>query len=195
MNLFGKTVSFFIGNDGVPVVRNDAGEYYKVQIDTTNTKNTPYLFWSSGQHYLNAHHFCYFSKFTVTDKSGTRYEFGGSLDAIDFSYVQMWVSDPGPHIVGTANTWYLTRMVTTSGETIEFSYQKMGYPVLVSDIQTKLSSKLELWSRNITMHDIWQCNSGPTPLVLENVFTQEYADPYGLSPVFSNLSYTCFIAI
>lgn len=188
MNLFGKTVSFFIGNDGVPVVRNDAGEYYKVQIDTTNTKNTPYLFWSSGQHYLNAHHFCYFSKFTVTDKSGTRYEFGGSLDAIDFSYVQMWVSDPGPHIVGTANTWYLTRIVTQDGEAVDFSYQKMGYPVVVTDIQTKISVKGERWSRNVTMHDPWQCDQGIT--TIEDVFTQEYADPYGLSPVFSNFSYT-----
>lgn len=188
MNLGGKVVTFFIGNDGLPTARSDDGTYYSVQIDTIDTGNTPYLFWSSGQYFLNVHHFCYFSKITVTDKSGTRYEFGGSLDAIDFSYVQTWMAGPGPHVVGTANTWYLTKIQTPEEEIIDFNYQKMGYPVVVSDIQTKIFAELEVWEKNITLHEPWQYNKYPR--VIEHNLTEEYADLYGHDPVFSNLSYT-----
>ncbi|WP_375448652.1 RICIN domain-containing protein [uncultured Fibrella sp.] len=67
-------------------------------------------------------------KFTLITDNGTRYEFGGTTQAIEYSipffgqrHINLRVND-----VWSANTWYLTKITSPEGQTISFNYEVDG---------------------------------------------------------------------
>jgi len=80
--------------------------------------------------------FTHFSKFTIIDQHGIKYEFGGNQKAID--YTTSFGSGIGDCPQQTApTTWYLTAIIFPSGEKIEFNYVKEGDFCVVSNFRRK----------------------------------------------------------
>ena len=87
---------------------------------------------------LKAHLYRYIEGFLITNKDGTKYYFGGSQDAIEFSIYQRYSHeaaqiDPQKNkwdAVAQANTWMLTRIERPDGEVITFSYEHNGVPIV-----------------------------------------------------------------
>ncbi|MCF0070783.1 SGNH/GDSL hydrolase family protein [Dyadobacter sp. CY261] len=81
-----------------------------VLISTTTTGNNPKTF----------------GKFTLTTVDGTRYVFGGTTDAIEYS--TSFFNGPGfaqnykVKDIWVANTWYLTQIITPQGQQVTFNY-------------------------------------------------------------------------
>ena len=112
-------------------IGTDHGDFDALPVYQTGPNKTYY-----------ARRYSFLKSFTVYDREGNVYYFGGNDDAIEYSIVQY------PHIenngssyyatdlwraVGTANTWMLTRIERADGEVITFTYKKDGVPVAVHD--------------------------------------------------------------
>lgn len=98
----------------------------------------------------------FFDWFTVTSKDGTRYVFGEDDSAIEYwmPLTPVFYVDQGSGILRNANqwrciatacTWMLTRIERPDGETICFTYEKDGTPVVRRDVH---QGGYELASRN-----------------------------------------------
>lgn len=98
----------------------------------------------------------FFDRFTVTSKDGTRYVFGGDDSAIEYwmPLTPVLYVDQGSgtlrnanqwRCIATACTWMLTRIERPDGETILFTYEKDGTPVVRRDVH---QGGYELASRN-----------------------------------------------
>lgn len=183
----GIQCSFFFGHDGEAKIFPCDGPIAKVEYEAEDLGETPVLLFQEVGHYLNAHYFNYIKRITLTDKQGNKYVFGGEMNNIDFSYVQTF-SGIGPRFVATPNTWYLERIVRQDGEEVEFEYEKHGYPVVVSDIHTKIFSKTEVIIFNLNTNEyastqLYGVGNG------ENYNTTRFQND-GYEEVYSNLSYT-----
>jgi len=101
-----------------------------------------------------------FTKFIITTPDGYKYTFGGDPSAIEFSrsslnnndYIIPPLDYRSNHI--TANTWYLTKITTPKGETVNFGY-KRGRVVfkaqeIIQNIGTFFSRSISISSINPT---------------------------------------------
>ena len=61
-----------------------------------------------------------------------------TLDAMEESYWQSY-APIGPRIIATANTWHLvSKEFPATGEKIVYTYEKKGFPIHVSDVNTRM---------------------------------------------------------
>ena len=81
----------------------------------------------------------YFSKFTIIDQNGIKYEFGGNNDAIDFT-----TTVKKNNTITTAVTWYLTSITTPNGDYIQFKYKKEGDLFVATEIREKIEGTINL---------------------------------------------------
>jgi len=65
----------------------------------------------------------HFGGFTITVEDGTKYVFGGDINAIEFS-VDFFLQNISPW---TANTWYLKKIILPSKHEINFTYERKEY--------------------------------------------------------------------
>jgi hypothetical protein len=79
----------------------------------------------------------YISKFTIIDSQGIIYEFGGDTNAIDFTTTPI-SNGMSKNTNTTAVTWYLTKITTPNGETIQFNYKKEGDFFINSKVRNKM---------------------------------------------------------
>src|SRR5215217_4196032 len=77
-----------------------------------------------------------FFKFTLTTENGTKYTFGGNLDAIDFS------TSPLTYRFTQPSAWYLTEMKSATGTWVKFDYKRQGNPIVVGSVISKTLSYL-----------------------------------------------------
>lgn len=131
----GLSASFYFdGPNGIRIVSQTAEEFkVDYQLDSSRVVT---LFSTYGSQ-LKAHLFTYIKTLTLTKGDGICYTFGGDLSSIDFYYQQdRRLSEQ--RLVGTASTWYLTKIEIPGGETIDFTYEKHGFPIVKKDVHTKL---------------------------------------------------------
>ncbi len=92
----------------------------KVDVEVSSTTLLPPPFtpggWSLWATYLPSFH-----GFILTDEDGTRYEFGGTTDAIEYS-MGFFEQDTDTWIAGA---WNLTKIADTNGHEITFDYQRI----------------------------------------------------------------------
>lgn len=128
--------SFYFGNDGLPKVCSK-GEPFEVIYTTADYSDADIDFYiGENDDFLKAHYFTFIDKIILKSIHGEEYEFGGTMDAIDFSYIQTF-SGIGPRIVASANTWFLREIRYPNGEVVSFEYEKKDFPVIVSDVHTR----------------------------------------------------------
>jgi YD repeat-containing protein len=79
-----------------------------------------------------------FSGFSITTEDGTKYVFGGNINAIDFSdnlYGTMWD--------WTATAWYLTKIILPNKQAINFTYERKEYVnQMYISVHLNLSTKM-----------------------------------------------------
>ena len=135
VNLEGLNASFYFdGPNGIRIVSQSAEEF-KVEYELGSNYEITLI--SEVSNSLKAHLFTYIKKLVLTKGDGTRYTFGGDLSSIEFCYQQDKHLNE-QRLVGTANTWYLSKIEIPGGETIQFSYQKRGFPIVKKDVHNKL---------------------------------------------------------
>lgn len=124
-NFCGYSGSFyFVNTDGkINVkVKSKSGDILKVEpVFFENEIDIPVLVNSVGSFDLQNNHckvFKTFSKFVVTTIDGNKYEFGGSVDNIDFTM--------STSIRAVASSWHLTKIISSNGDFINFEYAKGG---------------------------------------------------------------------
>lgn len=64
----------------------------------------------------------YFGKITLTDESGIKYEFGGSISAVDFTSSS---NTPNPS-KSIPTAWYLVKVISPEGHNIEIDYKPLS---------------------------------------------------------------------
>jgi len=97
-----------------------------------------------------------FYKFILTSEDGTKYTFGGNIDAIDFNKslgIQTFVTVP--------SAWHLTEIVSPLNNKVVFNYKRSGSPIILNKSIEYLAT-YELDGSNITGDCVYGCqNNGP----------------------------------
>lgn len=140
VNIEGLSASFYFdGDNGIRIVSQTAEEFsvtYELSTYGPFAAEEVYLL-DEPLSYLKAHHFTYIKKLILTRGDGTRYIFGGDMSSIEFCYQQdKRLSDQ--RLVGTASTWYLTKIELPGRENLNFTYEKHGFPIVKKDVHSKL---------------------------------------------------------
>ena len=136
LNLEGLQASFYITGDGTIeiVSRNDASfdVSWDLESDTDYNALTVYAHPSDSTKNYRAHRYTYFKRFTVRDREGNTYIFGGDDRAIEYSVSQRayiyynqgsYVTASSWDATATANAWMLTKIIRADGEEISFFYK------------------------------------------------------------------------
>ena len=63
------------------------------------------------------------SKIIITTKDGYKYEFGGNLSALEYTYALKNYSDEIDQTRPTISSWYLTKVTAPNGRTMTYSYK------------------------------------------------------------------------
>ena len=136
VNIDGLSASFYFdGPNGIRIVSQTAEEFnVTYQLDKEDDAVRIY---GNSQNHLDAYLFTYIKTLTLTKGDGVRYTFGSNRNNIDFSYQQDTLVN-AQRLVGTANTWYLSQIAFPGGETIDFTYEKHGFPIVKTDVHNKL---------------------------------------------------------
>ncbi len=136
VNIDGLIASFYFdGANGIRIVSQTAEEFsVTYELDK---KEAPVRLYTKGSSHLDANLFTYIKTLTLYKGDGVRYTFGNSLDNIEFSYQQDTLLS-AQRLVGAANTWYLSQIAYPGGETIDFTYEKHGFPIVKTDVHSKL---------------------------------------------------------
>ena len=136
VNIDGLNASFYFdGPNGIRIVSQTAEEFsVSYELDR---KEDPVRLYTKGPSHLDANLFTYIKTLTLYKGDGVRYTFGNSLDNIEFSYQQDTLLS-AQRLVGAANTWYLSQIAYPGGETIDFTYEKHGFPIVKTDVHSKL---------------------------------------------------------
>lgn len=135
VNMDGLSASFYFnGSGGIDIVSSTAESF---TVDYTLASCDSLRLYSKGASHLDVHYFTYISELVLTKGDGTRYTFGGTPTSIDFHYTQDRLLGR-QRLIATADTWYLTEIAVPGGETIVFTYNKSGFPVVKQDVHTKL---------------------------------------------------------
>ena len=119
-------------NDGELALSSGPNEYNGSLVMYRDANDTSITF--------KAHLYRYIDRITITSKDGTKYQFGGDRNAIEFSIRQRYSKEfaqihPSEHkwnAVGTANTWMLTKIERPDGEIISLTYEHSGIPIVRS---------------------------------------------------------------
>ena len=135
VNIDGLSASFYFnGSGGIDIV-SSTSESFTVQYETSACDSL--RLYSKSTSHLDAHLFTYINKLVLKKGDGTTYTFGGDLSSIDFHYSQDRLLGR-QRLVGTADTWYLTEITLPGGESLVFTYNKIGFPVVKQDVHNKL---------------------------------------------------------
>jgi len=130
---------YIIGNNKVKI-KSKTNANFKVDI-RLDTNNSTYVLYKSsrGLKDVTSELFTYISEIVITNNDGTKYYFGGDMAAIEFSFIQNSIIDNEGinenqwRAVGTANSWLLKKIELPNDEIIEFTYEKSGIPIVMSD--------------------------------------------------------------
>lgn len=142
VNIDDIQASFYIvGNNQVKIKsKTNANFKVSIKLDTSNSLYAVYKNRTEDRN-LEANLYTYISELVITNSDGKKYYFGGDKNAIEFSFRQYPIYEPDYTIrenywraIGTANSWLLRKIELPNGETIEFTYEKSGTPVMMSDI-------------------------------------------------------------
>lgn len=134
---------FQFGNYSGSFYRSETGEWkvkskqeFKLEISSDISSDASYLLYRNGSTVATYAEpiASLFTKFTIIAPDGFKYIFGGDQSAIEFSRGQITGPSgsenfPRPHVQDrrnyiTANTWYLTKIIAPTGETIVFNYKR-----------------------------------------------------------------------
>lgn len=215
----GLSGSFYIGEDGTPMLVSKSTDSYKISYET-ETIQEPVTLYHKYSCSIVVHYFTYISKIVITDSKGVKYTFGGDMSAIDFSYSPTntpslsyhhtkednvslenmsldemeqayWETYPAlgdPKIMGIANTWHLvSKEYPTTGEIISFTYEKKGFPIHMSDVNTRFI----VLTNDRTMADATAINPNGDIRIWENLsFTDDRKNTIQHTLPKTNISYT-----
>lgn len=111
-----------------------------------------------------------------------------SLDEMEEAYWESYPSLSDPRIMATANTWHLvSKEYPMNGEKITFSYEKKGYPIHVSDVNTRFI----VFVNDQTLADVTAINPKGDARIWENLsFTDDREQTNNHTMPKTNLSYT-----
>ena len=122
-NFMGKTGCFLLGNDGNWKVYSESNLTVAFDISDSNNYGDPF--------YKN--YYCDTDEpmpktikgFTLIDDDGTRYEFGGTTDAIEYSTDLFHLSHGDTYTPWVATSWYLRKVSDRFGKTLfQFNYSR-----------------------------------------------------------------------
>jgi len=77
-----------------------------------------------------------FTKFTIIRPNGMQYVFGGAYEG-DLSAVDLTSSPASGYVYILPTTWYLTKIVSPNGYSVNLTYKKQGDPVVRRDNNSK----------------------------------------------------------
>ena len=101
-----------------------------------------------------------FYGFTLTTQDGTKYVFGKTDNSIEFGSVEKRSSNVLWYDNITANTWYLTKIITPNNKEINFVYERDYYAVFKPSVSLRKGA----WDR--TSDGIYQSDGIDKPHVL-----------------------------
>ena len=135
VNIEGIQASFYFDAEGIRIVSQE-NVNFDISFELDTLRNHELKRWNANEKMI-VQYFQYIKSITLTDRSGTRYVFGGDFSNIEFSY-RHYKQGTTQRFIGTANTWHLARIEFPMGERILFNYEKEGMPIVVTDTHTKL---------------------------------------------------------
>jgi hypothetical protein len=115
-NFFGYSGSFWLDHTGTWIIRENSGEKLKIVVDF-GYYAYKYATATDSVRLSNT-----FRKFTITDGNGNIFVFGGNSNSIEFNRND-YLNNP---VNAQATSWYLTQIITSKGEKIDFSYQRLA---------------------------------------------------------------------
>lgn len=129
-NFLGYSGKFYMNPDRTWAVVCDAA----IQVELLETKFTKpptdlKMTIHSGASQIDRFYFYSFNGFRLTAPDGTKYEFGGHTDAIEFSlpFFANFTSDEtyanAPGAGWMADTWHLRKITSPEGKVVDFEYQ------------------------------------------------------------------------
>lgn len=117
-NFFGYSGSFWLDHTGAWVIRENNGEKLKLVVDFGYySYKYPTASDSVRLNYT-------FKKFTITDGNGNVFVFGGNSNSIEFNRNAFPNTNGLPN--AQATSWCLTQIITSKGEKIDFTYQRLA---------------------------------------------------------------------
>ncbi|MBB6498154.1 hypothetical protein [Pedobacter cryoconitis] len=132
INAPGINASFYLYRDALDSVRvkvkSKDGRRIRVKVDLE--KDLALNFYN-GNSFLAETLFAPFYRFTVKTEDGKTYVFGGDVAATEYS------SSPAKYFKALPTTWYLTSITGISGGKVNFTYQRDGNPIVVSNVISK----------------------------------------------------------
>lgn len=129
-NFMGKTGAFFLGNDGEWKVYSDDNLEVVFNVDdAANYQETLFVSYPA-QQWANAKEPKTIKGFLIRDDNGTKYYFGGSKDAIDYS-INLYTASRGEFVYPwKADSWYLTKVTDKDDNVLyELNYERGCYIV------------------------------------------------------------------
>ena len=144
INIDDISASFYIVGDGEVKIKSKSNIDFKVEIKLDSNKYEYIIFKNlyNKSKGLKGMIFTYIKEIVITKNNGTKYIFGGDMNAIEFSFNPMPVYEVSNQTrfnknefkaLGTANSWHLKEIKLTNGEIISFKYEKDGTPIVVND--------------------------------------------------------------
>ncbi len=147
LNLEEFQASFYITGEGeIKIVSRGEASFdlaWDLDADTQYSALTVYAHPTDSTKNYRARRYTYFKRFTVRDREGTIYEFGGNDDAIEYSVSQRanitysngsYNTASAWDATATANTWMLTKIIRPDGEEITFTYKHDdNVPIVLHD--------------------------------------------------------------
>ena len=147
LNLEGFQASFYISGDGnVKIVSKNGVSFdvdWELATDTQYNALSVYEHPTDSTKNYRARRYTYFRGFTVRDREGNTYCFGGHDDAIEYSVSQkaniyyvngVCYTSSFWDATAVANAWMLTRIIRPDGEEIIFDYKhEDSIPIVLHD--------------------------------------------------------------
>ena len=134
VNVNGINASFYIVNNvngKIDVkIKSKYGDNFKIDIALKNDTCADYFYKTL---IGKTHLFTHISQITLTNKDGIKYIFGGDKESIEFSYV---IDPTDDVIIGTPNTWNLTKIVLTNNQEIKLKYKRGGIPIIENKVHS-----------------------------------------------------------
>lgn len=129
-SFMGKSGSFFLGNDGEWKVLSDDNLEIVFDIDDINNYQETLFASYPAPQWANAKEPLTIKGFLIRDTNGTKYYFGGSKDAIDYS-INLFTASRGEYVYPwKADSWYLTKVTDRYDNVLyELTYERGSYIV------------------------------------------------------------------
>lgn len=117
----------------------------------------------------------HFGGFTITVEDGTKYVFGGDINAIEFS-VDFFYQHKIPW---TADTWYLKKIILPTKQEITFTYERKEYIV-----QMYINVNDIMYSSTVRQKPRWGGAFGCARFTAHSSYLGPYYDGMLISPVY-----------